>query len=247
MLRERQGIAFPPIEMTRIVRKHPWIIRFCHWSNFVCLITMMWSGMLIYWAHRPYRIGIGDWTLLPLFPDSFYEFFARFGPSRMDHRLAEGIAWHLAFLWPFLLTGLAYVVGLLCTQEWRNLVPNRKSLHDAVRTIKNDLRLRRHLRPEGKYNGAQRFAYTGVLVLGLVATASGFAIWKPVQLSWLTSALGGYQMARAIHFVCWLGFALFLFIHVVQVMRAGWATFFGMISGWERASREPAADSGETA
>lgn len=231
--------------MARIVRKHPWIIRFCHWANFACLITMMWSGMLIYWAHRPYRIGIGDWTLVRLFPDSFYDFFTDLGPLRMDHRLAEGIAWHFAFMWPFLLTGLAYAVGLLWTREWRSLVPNRKSIRDAMRAIWNDIRLRKHVRPEGKYNGAQRFAYTGVLVLGLFSAASGFALWKPVQLAWLTSLLGGYQMARAIHFVCWLGFALFLIVHVVQVMRAGWGNFFGMISGWERAPREPAMESGE--
>src|SRR5215469_17482058 len=55
-----------------------------HWINFPLLFLMIYSGILIYWAdsqyealfaHRVYRIGIGNWTLFRLFPTWFYDTF----------------------------------------------------------------------------------------------------------------------------------------------------------------------------
>jgi Ni,Fe-hydrogenase I cytochrome b subunit len=50
-----------------------------------------------------------------------------------------------------------------------------------------------------------------------VATLSGFAIYKPVQLAWLTALFGGYELARYWHFVTVWVFVGFTLIHVILV------------------------------
>jgi thiosulfate reductase cytochrome b subunit len=46
---------------------------------------------------------------------------------------------------------------------------------------------------------------------------TGFAIWKPVQLGWLTDLFGGYPVARGIHFAAMIGIALFVVVHLTLV------------------------------
>lgn len=62
---------------------------------------------------------------------------------------------------------------------------------------------------------------------------TGFAIYKPVQLYWLCALLGGYEWARAEHFIITILFFLFFLIHVLQVIIAGWNNFRSMITGFD--------------
>lgn len=210
----------------RLKPRHSLAVRWFHWINFPVLLVMIWSGLLIYGANRVYRIGTGDWTLYA-FDTAFAERF------NLRYRLAEGMAWHFTFAWFFVLNGLAYVLYLAFSKQWRHLAPGPGALKGAWRVFLDDLRFRRHLpSPEG-YNPAQRFAYSGVILLGVGATATGLAIYKPVQASWLTALFGGYQSARWIHFWITGLFVAFIVVHVLQVIRAGWNTFRAMITGKE--------------
>jgi thiosulfate reductase cytochrome b subunit len=64
----------------------------------------------------------------------------------------------------------------------------------------------------------QRLAYVGVLMLGPLAIASGLALWKPVQLSGLATALGGYEVARRVHFAVMVGIVAFIVLHLTLVL-----------------------------
>ena len=97
-----------------------------------------------------------------------------------------------------------------------------------------DVGLRKRAPVQGKYNAAQRVTYTAVILMGGLIVISGFAIYKPIQLSWLTSLLGGYEGARLIHFITTMGFVGFFLLHLIQVGRAGWSNFASMITGYER-------------
>ena len=207
--------------------KHPLAIRWCHWINFPLLALMIWSGLWIYWANDVYRLGGGSFTLFSFFPEGFYHTFS------VDHKLAKGMAWHFLFMWLFLANGVVYVAYTLFSGEWRHLVPSRHSFREAVLVILHDLRLWKGKLPERKFNGAQQFAYTGVLIMGFGSLVTGLAIYKPVQLWWLTSLLGGYGAARFEHFGLAMGYVLFFVIHIAQVIRAGWNNFRGMVSGYE--------------
>jgi cytochrome b subunit of formate dehydrogenase len=97
----------------------------------------------------------------------------------------------------------------------------------------HDLHIRKTIPPQGKYNAAQRIAYTAIIVMGIGSIITGLAIYKPVQLGWLTAIFGGYKMSRIIHFALTIGYALFFVIHIVQVIIAGWNNFRAMVTGFE--------------
>ena len=109
---------------------------------------------------------------------------------------------------------------------------------------------RRGLPAQGKYNGAQRIAYTAIVLMGAGSLVTGLSIYKPTQVHWITSALGGYEMARWEHFWLTMGFCGFFLVHVGQVVLAGWNNFRSMVSGFElqkveRSGQAVDAESGE--
>ena len=239
-LETKRPAASPLVEADgpsiRLERKHPLAIRWMHWINFPVLFTMIWSGLLIYWndsdnayrhPHAVYRIGLGRLTLFRFFPEWFY---ARL---HVPYHVTEGLSYHFFFMWFFALNGIAYVLYTAISGEWRFLLPQRRSLRDAIQVTLVDLHLRQGLPAQTKYNGAQRIAYTSVIVMGAGMLLTGLAIYKPTQTHWLTTLLGGYEMARWLHF--WLTISLlgFFGVHILQVVLAGWNNFRSMVSGRE--------------
>lgn len=208
-------------------RKHPLAIRWFHWVNFPVLFVMIWSGTLIYWANDEYRLALGDLELFKFYPRGFYE------ALDLKRRLAEGMAWHFAFMWLFFLNGFAYVLYTAISGEWRYLLPRKGSLKEALRVLLHDLNLSKKPLPEKKFNGAQQIAYTGIVLMGIGSLLTGLAIYKPTRLWWITALCGGYESARLIHFMLTIGYCLFFLVHIAQVIRAGWNNFQAMVTGWE--------------
>lgn len=227
-------------------KKHPLAIRWMHWVNFPVLFTMIWSGILIYWndsdnayqhPHEVYRIGIGSLTLFRFFPSWFYK------QIDAPYHVTKALGYHFFFMWIFALNGLAYVAFLLWSREWKFLAPSRASIREAIQVTLVDLHLRKGQPPQTKYNGAQRIAYTSVILMGFGSLITGLAIYKPTQAHWLTTLLGGYEMARWLHFLLTIGFCGFFLIHVGQVILAGWNNFRAMVSGYElRRNDEPSIE-----
>jgi thiosulfate reductase cytochrome b subunit len=212
--------------MQKLRLKHLLAIRWFHWINYPLLAIMIWSGLLIYWAYPIYHIG----------PFHFFP-KAVFAAVGIPFRLAEGMALHFFFMWFFVINGIVYVGYTLISGEWRLLMPSSWSaFRDAWHVVLHDLHLRRELPSQGKYNAAQQIAYTGIVLMGVGSVLTGFAIYKPVQVGWLTALMGGYPMARLIHFALTMGYLAFFVVHVLQVALAGWNNFRSMVTGWELVS-----------
>ena len=146
-------------------------------------------------------------------------------------------------MWLFALNGILYVAYLLWSGEWRFMVPQKQSPVEAIQVTLVDLHLRKSLPPQTKYNGAQRIAYTVVILMGFGSLVTGLAIYKPTEAHWLTTLLGGYEMARWLHFMLTIAFCAFFLVHVGQVILAGWNNFRAMISGYEiRHRNEPSIE-----
>lgn len=213
--------------MPRLEPKHPLPIRLTHWINGVLLLVMIWSGLLIYWAHDAYAIAVGGVVLVKFFPAWFYSWLG------LEHGLATGLAYHLAFAWLFLLNGVVYVAYTLWSGYWRDLAPDWRTPIEAVQVALHDLGLRKELPPQGKFNAAQKLAYLGVIAMGAGSVVTGLAILKPTQLAGLTWLLGGYATARWLHFTLTILYVLFFVVHVTQVVKAGWNNFRAMVAGYE--------------
>jgi thiosulfate reductase cytochrome b subunit len=198
-----------------------------HWINFPLLAMMVWSGLLIYWANAVYSIKIGDYELFNFFPQWFWDGLG------IPFRLAEGLQLHFFFMWLFTANGLAYVIYTFASGEWRSLLPVPGSFRRAPLVALHDAHVVKQAPPQGKYNDAQRIAYTAVILMGAGSIITGLAIYKPLQLTWLASLLGGYEWARWEHFWLMVLFVLFFAVHVVQVALAGWGNFRSMITGYD--------------
>ena len=177
---------------------HPLYVRITHWINALALLIMVGSGWQIYNAS-------------PLFAFTF--------PSSitLGRWLAGGLLLHFAAMWLLIANGLVYVVlGLATGRLRRKLLPIRPA--DVVRDVAAALTGRLSHDDLTRYNAVQKALYAGVLLAGVVVVASGFAIWKPVQLQELTALFGGYEGARLVHFFAMAAIVLFLVVHVVMAV-----------------------------
>lgn len=181
----------------RKTKIHPWPVRLCHWVNLPVMIGMVMSGWGIYNAD-------------PLFAFTFPQ------STTLGGWLGGNIAWHLAMMWLLAANGLFYLLwGLLSGHFSRRLLPITPT------SVWQDLR--RALRfalphSAGHYNALQKVMYLAVLLLGLLLVVSGLSIWKPVQLSGLVALLGGFTLARYVHFFAMSGIVLFVVIHLIMVL-----------------------------
>lgn len=195
-------------------RLHPLAVRAMHWVNAAAMILMIGSGWGIYddaviirGLHFDHALRIGTWA-------------------------AESLLWHFAGMWILMLNGLAYLIyGLVTGRLRERLLPIRFA--DLMSTVRDTLHL--HIAHEDLtvYNAVQKLLYVVAILAGVSQVVSGFAIWKPVQLSWLVALLGGFQGARIVHFAGMAVLVGFLVVHValsLLVPRTLWA----MLSGGPR-------------
>ncbi len=222
--------------MDEWVKRHSGVVRLTHWLNAVLLLGMIASGLQIYLAYPhfgprgdPYPVpnpwaggGIPEW-------------------ARLGGWLAGGLNWHFTLAWPLVVTGLVYLGFLVASGEWRSLLFRPRDLRPATEMQLYYLRLRKEHPPQGKHNALQKAAYTGIVLVGVLAVLSGFAIYKPVQLGWMVTLFGGYELARYWHFVTVWIFVAFTLLHVALVFAADPASLRGMITGWYR-GRFPSHD-----
>ncbi|WGT31895.1 cytochrome b/b6 domain-containing protein [Pseudomonas atacamensis] len=191
---------------------HPWPVRLTHWLNAACMVCMFMSGWAIYNASPlfsfrfPVSLTVGGW-------------------------LGGALAWHFAFMWLLLINGAIYVLyGFVSRHFKRDLLPI------GIAALKHDLTavLRfRLVHEKGVYNAMQRLMYWMVLAAGVLIVISGVAIWKPVQLQELVALLGGYDVARYVHFAAMTMIAAFVVIHLVLVILVP-KTLLPMITGGVR-------------
>jgi len=170
-------------------------VRVLHWINAVAMIMMIMSGWQIYNAYPifsftfPSTITLGGW-------------------------LGGALLWHFAAMWLLVVNGLVYVIAGLLTGRFR-----KKMLPISPGGVFEDTKaaLTGKLSHDdlSKYNNVQKLLYIGVILAGVVVVLSGLAIWKPVQLSWLTDIFGGFNTARVWHFFAMAAIVGFLVIHVV--------------------------------
>ena len=191
----------------------PAIIRITHWLNVPALVIMAGSGLQILAAFPDFGARGARYTWYPLAER------APPGWLTLGGWLAGARALHFAAAWLLVVNGVGYLTYAFVSGEWRRRIFRpRSDARGAVQMALHYLRLRKEPPPVDLYNPLQRLAYTSATALGIVQVLSGLALYKPVQLSWLTAAFGGYDSARFVHFAGMLLLAAFTLAHVVMVL-----------------------------
>ena len=240
-----------------VAKKHHLLVRWSHWLNVPILLGLILSGISIYWAspiyqHDPnpttgsfdYFADAGIWICahIPWLhhyadPANWVYNHSSLGP----YMLAFALRFHWLCAYLLMLNGLVYLAGLCIGGGWRSLLPRLSDARGVLQMARYYLGLpytilarRQPIHPNfrTKYNPLQRLAYFVVAVAGFLAVATGWAIHKPAQLSWLTAIFGGFDKARVWHFWLMGFFIVFVIPHVVLVIADGWDTLRSMITGW---------------
>jgi thiosulfate reductase cytochrome b subunit len=209
---EQGSAELAPATRRRPRSQQPLPIRLVHWLNALFLVLMAGSGLQILAAY-PSLGPQGEQY-------AWYPFQGTPPPQwlRIGGWLAGARHWHFAIAWFFVLNGLIYVIYLLASGEWRRrwFRPGRDATN-AIGQFGYYLKLRATPPPLDFYNGLQRFAYSSVILFGLIMVLSGLVLYKPVQLHWLALMFGGYDGARVVHLAGLGLLVLFVAAHLVLV------------------------------
>ncbi len=219
--------------LERLYRKHPLATRILHWANFIVIAVLLWTAFLLL-------------SGTPELPYSHWLSPGFYAALHLDNRNDEGRVWHVLFSFLMIAIGVIYVAYLAGSGRWKAFVPNAASWKDAYLVVLNDLGVRRHTPSHVKYNGAQRIAYTGVVLLGLGEVVTGLPIYLK-NWTGFANLLGGQDAIRAEHFAFMLGIIVFVVVHLLQVARAGWNNFRSMVTGVEVVPGESGRDRGDRA
>ncbi len=172
--------------LERLYRKHSLATRILHWANFIVIAVLLWTAFLLL-------------SGTPELPYSHWLSPGFYAALHLDNRNDEGRVWHVLFSFLMIAIGVFYVAYLAGSGRWKTFVPNAASWKDAYLVVLNDLGVRRHTPSHVKYNGAQRIAYTGVVLLGLGEVVTGLPIYLK-NWTGFANLLGGQDAIRAEHF-----------------------------------------------
>ena len=193
-------------------RDQPLAIRVSHWFNVLFLVLMAASGLQIFTAYPSFGPQGDQYSWYP-FQDTPPPQWLTIGGW-----LGGGRHWHFAIAWFFVTNGLFYLGYFFLSGEWRRrLFLPRRDLVNALKQFAYYVRIRKEPPAPDFYNGLQRFAYSSVIVFGIVMVLSGLAIYKPVQFYPLTLLFGGYDAARVVHFAGLCLFTMFVMTHLILV------------------------------
>lgn len=214
-------------------KRHHGVVRMTHWVNVIAVAIMTGSGLRIFNAYPAFAPRGGTFCCYPWERDpipSWLTFGKWLGGARH---------WHFAMMWVLVVNGLLYLSFIYLHGEWRELTPRRGDIRDAWEMIKFYLFVRRDHPHQGKHNALQRGTYFAMPTIGAVLVLTGLAIWKPVQLAWLTNLFGGFVWARYWHFVAMFLLVLLSIVHVFMVVTVDPQSVRSMITGYYDPEKAP--------
>ena len=230
--------------MADLVRsRHSLLVRITHWIMALASLTLLVTGVEIVVSHPRFYWGeVGNVNTPVLFkipiPAS-----RNLVPSGYGYVMPDQNGWsrylHFQSAWVLVLVGVLYVcVGVFNGHFRRNVFPATSDVSpkSLANSFVQHLRFARPGPEEAwSYNVLQRLAYLMVIfILFPMIIWTGLAM-SPSFVSVFPSAvniLGGQQSARTVHFFLTLALVLFLLVHLLMVILAGfWGRLRAMITG----------------
>lgn len=222
---------------------HAALVRVTHWLTTLAFLALLLSGGEIVLSHPRFywgetgNVNMHPWLNLhvPSSRDTV--------PTGYGYVLPDQNGWsrylHFQAAWLAVATGLLYVLwGIFNGHFRKNLVPAPGDMTSKRlgASIREHLRFKRPGPGEAwSYNVLQRLSY-----LLVVFVLFPLMIWTGLAMSFgfdsefplAVRLLGGHQTARSLHFLVTILLVLFLLVHVVMIVVAGFrARMRAMITG----------------
>ncbi len=227
----------------------PWV-KICHWIVALSFLILAFTGFEILMVHPRLYWGEAGNELTPAlleFPISrnyqhggwgksipFFETedspvsTARTFDEFMFNENGWGRSLHFLAAWFLVAAGLVYLLmGVVSGHFRRYLWPRRKEL--TTRLFWEELidHLRMRIPPAAggpQYGLLQKLSYMAVVFIALpLAVITGLSMSPAITAAYpfLLTIFGGYQSARTIHFFASVALELFLFVHLLMIIRSG--------------------------
>jgi Ni/Fe-hydrogenase b-type cytochrome subunit len=207
--------------VTRATRvEHPAVVRLCHWAAAVAIAVLVASGLEIFAAFPSFGDKVPQRDLIDV-PAAM----------RLGGWLGGALQWHLAFAALLIVTGVVYVVYQAASGNGRQVMFVPADVPGVWPMVRHYFLFGPKPAPAATYNPLQKLAYSLALALGALLVITGMALFKPVQLSWLVDAFGGWRLTRVWHFGAMLGLLAFIPGHLVMVVLHGWPNVAAMWTG----------------
>jgi thiosulfate reductase cytochrome b subunit len=199
---------------------HPAVVRLCHWTIAFALAVLIPSGLEVFAA-------------FPSFGDKIPQIDLVVPPPalRLGGWLGGALQWHFTGAWLLTIMLASYIA-------YQAITRNGHQVLFVARDVRGVWPMARHYFFFGPkpvvtdiYNPLQKMAYSVVVLLALLSIVTGFALYKPVHLSWLVDAMGGFRMVRLWHFTAMCGVLAFIPGHLLMVALHGWRNFASMWTG----------------
>jgi Ni/Fe-hydrogenase b-type cytochrome subunit len=203
--------------------EHPAAVRLCHWMAALTIPILAASGLEIFAAFPTFAEKVPERALFTP-PDTV----------RLGGWLGGALQWHFAFAWLLIGAGCVYSAYQVASGNYRQVLFVPHDVRGVWPVMRHYFLFGPKPPQHATYNPLQKLAYTIVLGLGLVLVVTGVALSKPVQLSWLVDAMGGFRVVRMEHFVAMCGVAAFVPGHLIMVGLHGWRNFASMWTGGNR-------------
>jgi len=200
--------------------EHPAVVRLCHWLSALAVTILVASGLEVFAAFPSFGDKLPQRDLFTP-PDAL----------RLGGWLGGALQWHLTFAWVFLGSGIAYVIYQTTTGNYRQVLFARSDMRGVWPMARHYFLFGPRPPQHGTYNPLQKLAYSAAIAAGGVLAVTGLALYKPVQLSGLVSAIGGVRLARAWHFAAMSVLVAFIPGHLIMVALHGWSNFASMWTG----------------
>ena len=234
--------SLTPVSATP-AKRHSAVVRITHWLTTIAFLALLITGGEIVMSHPRFywgetgNVNMHPWLNLHL-PSSRDTV-----PTGYGYVLPDQNGWsrylHFQSAWLAVGTGLFYLLwGVFTGHFRRNLLPasSDRSIQKIVGSIASRLRFQRAGAEEAwSYNVLQRLSY-----LVVIFVLFPLMIWTGLAMSFGFDAafplavrlLGGHQTARSLHFLVTILLVLFVLVHVVMVILAGFrARMRAMITG----------------
>ena len=237
----RAAIAAVPAATEQ--KRHSATVRITHWLTTIAFIALLISGGEIVLSHPRFywgetgNVNMHPWLNLHL-PSSRGTV-----PTGYGYVLPDQNGWsrylHFQAAWLAVATGLFYLLfGFFSGHFRRSLVPASADLSGKAlaNSVVSHLRFKKPGREEAwSYNVLQRLSY-----LLVIFVLFPLMIWTGLAMSFGFDAafpsavrlLGGHQTARSLHFLATILLVVFLLVHVLMVILAGFRSRMrAMITG----------------